>query len=63
MWVLDYPSWCVLPKFVSSVISKRVGGKTYYYLATSARVDGNPRIVDQKYLGGDGGGGEPAVAD
>jgi hypothetical protein len=36
---------------VSSVISKRVGGKTYYYLATSARVDGKPRIVDQKYLG------------
>ena len=33
------------------MISKRVGGKTYYYLATSARVDGNPRIVDQKYLG------------
>jgi transposase len=36
---------------VSSVISKRVGGKTYYYLATAARVDGKPRIVDQKYLG------------
>jgi len=36
---------------VSSVIGKRVGGKTYYYLATSARVDGKPRIVDQKYLG------------
>src|SRR5207302_5248996 len=26
-------------------------GKTYYYLATSARVDGKPRIVEQKYLG------------
>ena len=33
------------------MISKRVGGKTYYYLATSARVDGKPRIVNQKYLG------------
>lgn len=33
------------------MISKRVSGKTYYYLATSARVDGKPRIVDQKYLG------------
>ena len=36
---------------MASVISKRVGGKTYYYLATSARVDGKPRIVSQKYLG------------
>jgi hypothetical protein len=49
--VLDHPSRSVLPKFVASVISKRVGGKTYYYLATSARVDGKPRIVNQKYLG------------
>jgi hypothetical protein len=36
---------------VASVIGKRVGGKTYYYPATSARVDGKPRIVSQKYLG------------
>ncbi|MGH3522531.1 MAG: IS1634 family transposase [Mycobacterium sp.] len=34
-----------------SVISKKIGGKTYYYLATSARVDGRPRIVEQRYLG------------
>lgn len=33
------------------MISKRVGGKTYYYLATSARVEGKPRIVEQRYLG------------
>ncbi len=36
---------------MASVISKRVGGKTYYYLATSARVEGKPRIVEQRYLG------------
>jgi transposase len=36
---------------VASVISKRIGGKTYYYLATSARVGGKPRIVEQTYLG------------
>lgn len=36
---------------MASVISKRVSGRTYYYLATSARVDGKPRIVNQKYLG------------
>jgi transposase len=36
---------------VASVISKRISGKTYYYLATSARVHGKPRIVEQKYLG------------
>jgi hypothetical protein len=28
-----------------------IHGKPYYYLAVSARVDGNPRIVEQKYLG------------
>ncbi len=51
MRVLDFPSFDVLPKFVASVISKRVSGKTYYYLATSARVGGKPRIVEQRYLG------------
>jgi transposase len=34
-----------------SIISKRQGAKTYYYLAESARVDGKPRIVSQQYLG------------
>ena len=36
---------------MASVISKKIGGKTYYYLATSARVNGRPRIVEQRYLG------------
>ena len=36
---------------MASVIGKRVNGKTYYYLVTSARVDGEPRIVSQRYLG------------
>jgi transposase len=35
-----------------SIISKRQGARTYYYLAESARVDGKPRIVSQQYLGG-----------
>jgi len=34
-----------------SIVGKRQGGKTYYYLAESARVDGKPRIVSQQYLG------------
>nr|WP_020661234.1 hypothetical protein [Amycolatopsis benzoatilytica] len=33
------------------MIGKRVGGRTYYYLAESARVDGKPRVVGQRYLG------------
>lgn len=33
------------------IIKKRVRGGTYYYAAQSARVDGKPRIVWQKYLG------------
>jgi hypothetical protein len=36
---------------VSSIIKKRRGGRTYLYAATSARVEGRPRIVDQVYLG------------
>ena len=34
-----------------SIIKKRRGGSTYLYAATSARVQGKPRIVDQVYLG------------
>ena len=40
-----------LPIIVSSIIKKRRGGRTYLYAATSARVQGKPRIVDQVYLG------------
>src|SRR5450631_2063141 len=33
------------------IVGKKQVGKTYYYLAESARVDGKPRIVSQRYLG------------
>lgn len=36
---------------MASIVGKRVNGRTYYYLATSARVSGRPRIVSQRYLG------------
>ena len=36
---------------MDSVISKRKGNKTYYYVVTSARVNGQPRITSQTYLG------------
>ena len=36
---------------MSSIIKKRRGGRTYLYAATSARVEGRPRIVEQVYLG------------
>src|SRR5258706_8600352 len=36
---------------MASVIGKTIKGNTYYYLATSARVEGKPRIVEQTYLG------------
>jgi transposase len=36
---------------VPSIVGKRQGNKTYYYLVESARVDGKPRIVSQQYLG------------
>jgi transposase len=34
-----------------SIVGKRRGNQTYYYLVESARVDGRPRIVSQQYLG------------
>jgi transposase len=42
--VLYYP-------YMPSIVGKRRGGQTYYYLVESARVDGKPRIVSQQYLG------------
>jgi len=36
---------------VASVVGKKRGGSTYYYLVESARVGGKPRIVSQEYLG------------
>ncbi len=36
---------------MASIIAKRQGKNTYYYVAVSKRVDGKPRIVQQTYLG------------
>ena len=40
----------VLP-YMASVVAKKKGNKLYYYVVESARVDGQPRIVHQAYLG------------
>jgi hypothetical protein len=53
---------------VSSVVGKRINGRTYYYLVESERVAGVPKIVAQRYLGAaedlaaalDGAAGIPA---
>ena len=37
--------------YIASIVGKRRGKQTYYYLAESARVQGKPRIVSQQYLG------------
>jgi transposase len=36
---------------MASIVGKRRGKHTYYYLVESARVNGKPRIVSQEYLG------------
>jgi len=36
---------------MASIVGKKQGNKTYYYLVESARVNGKPRIVSQQYLG------------
>ena len=36
---------------MASIVGKKRGGSTYYYLVESARVGGKPRITSQEYLG------------
>ncbi len=36
---------------MASIVSKTISGRVYYYLVESARVEGKPRIVAQRYLG------------
>jgi hypothetical protein len=36
---------------VASIIAKQKANQRYYYVVESARVDGQPRIVHQTYLG------------
>jgi len=36
---------------MASLIAKKKGHQLYYYVVESARVDGQPRIVHQSYLG------------
>ncbi len=45
--------WCLIVYYLdmASIVGKKQGGQTYYYLVESARVNGKPRIVSQQYLG------------
>jgi len=49
--VVDVPGLEVYYPYMASIVGKKRGNQTYYYLVTSARVDGKPRIVEQQYLG------------
>jgi len=49
--VLDGTGPEVYYPYMPSIVGKRRGNQTYYYLVESARVEGKPRIVDQQYLG------------
>ena len=51
MSVLAWMRLLVYYPYMPSVIGKKRGGSTYYYLVESARVDGKPRITSQEYLG------------
>lgn len=37
--------------YMASIVGKKRGNATYYYLVESARVDGKPRIISQEYVG------------
>ena len=49
--VLDLTVQKVYYPYMASIVGKKRGNQTYYYLVESARVNGKPRIVQQEYLG------------
>jgi transposase len=49
--LMGFPPLRVYYLYMPSIVGKRQGNQTYYYLVESARVDGKPRIVSQQYLG------------
>jgi hypothetical protein len=49
--VLDVGDRIMYCPYMPSIVGKKRGNQTYYYLVESARVDGKPRIVEQQYLG------------
>ena len=49
--VLGFRCSVVYYLYMTSIVGKKQGGQTYYYLVESARVNGKPRIVSQQYLG------------
>ena len=51
MSVLDSGPPNLYYPYMASIVGKKRGNQTYYYLVESARVGGKPRIVDQQYLG------------
>lgn len=51
MSLVDSVPLLVYYPYMASIVGKRRGDRTYYYLVESARVDGKPRIVEQQYLG------------
>ena len=51
MSVLASADWMVYYPYMASIVGKKRGDATYYYLVESARVNGKPRIVSQEYLG------------
>ncbi|MDW7660546.1 MAG: transposase, partial [Bacillota bacterium] len=36
---------------MGSIIKKKIKNKVYYYYVESKRIDGKPKLVNQKYLG------------
>jgi transposase len=49
--VVDLTGQYVYYPYMASIVGKKRGNQTYYYLVESARVNGKPRIVAQEYLG------------
>src|ERR1017187_849464 len=49
--VLAWARTGVYYPYMASIVGKKRGKATYYYLVESARVNGKPRIVSQEYLG------------
>ena len=49
--MLAWAGLIVYYPYMASIVGKKRGGATYYYLVESARVGGKPRVTSQEYLG------------
>ena len=49
--VFELTAGMVYYPYMASIVGKKRGTATYYYLVESARVDGQPKMISEQYVG------------